>query len=212
MDINLCIAIPTINRKDLLMEALEYYAKKIPNVTKLIVDNGKQDIPLLDESTWIWESKENLGVAGSWNFLMTKALINQFTHVLMLNDDVILQRSMDELYAITNKYSNSFQVCKPINNWSSFILPLRVYQEVGFFDERFKKCYFEDNDYHYRLQLRNIHINYNEDLNPQVYRNSQTIEKNPLLGGYIDNKEYYLQKWGGLPGSEKYKIPFDARV
>lgn len=208
MKTNLCIAIPTINRKDLLMEALCYYAKEIPNVTKLIVDNGKQGIEILDESTWVWESKENLGVAGSWNFLMTKALMQKFTHVLMLNDDVILQKSEEELYKIVERYPESFQVCKPINNWSSFILPLSVYGQVGFFDERFKKCFFEDNDYHYRLQLRNIHINYTEDLNPQVYRNSQTIEKDPLLGGYIENREYYLKKWGGLPGSELFKNPF----
>ena len=209
MEPKFCIAIPTINRKDLLVEALEYYAKTIPKVTKLILDNGYQGIEPMDEGTWVWENDYG-GVSESWNRLMRKAWMNAFTHVLMLNDDVILQKGEEEILAIINKYPNSFQVCKPIHNWSSFILPVEVYNQLGPFDERFKKCFFEDNDYHYRLQLRNIHINYTEDLNPQVYRNSQTIEKNPLLGGYIENRDFYVKKWGGLPGSETFKIPFNA--
>ena len=44
MEPKFCIAIPTINRKDLLVEALGYYAKTIPKVTKLILDNGYQGI------------------------------------------------------------------------------------------------------------------------------------------------------------------------
>ena len=36
---DLCIIIPTINRKDLLMKALESYTELMPEVTKLILDN-----------------------------------------------------------------------------------------------------------------------------------------------------------------------------
>ena len=41
---DLCILIPTINRKDLMMKALESYSEVMPEVTKLILDNGNQDI------------------------------------------------------------------------------------------------------------------------------------------------------------------------
>jgi GT2 family glycosyltransferase len=80
---------------------------------------------------------------------------------------------------------------------------------VGEFDEAFEKCFFEDNDYEYRMRLAGITIRYEDALNSEVYRNSQTIEKDPLLGGYLSNREYYIKKWGGLPDSETYKTPFN---
>ena len=48
---DICILIPTINRKDLLDEALEEYAKCYPTIEKFIVDNGKQGIKCLDDYT-----------------------------------------------------------------------------------------------------------------------------------------------------------------
>lgn len=207
---DLCILIPTVNRKDLLMKAMETYSELMPQVTKLILDNGHQDIPCIDDSTWIWESKENLGVAASWNFLIGKAIINDFKHFLILNDDVILQKDEGQIRQILAKGSpEHFYLCRPFYNWSSFILNRSIYEKVGPFDEGFKKAYFEDNDYMYRMKLAGVPIKYVDELNPDVYLNSQTIEKNPLLGGYIENREYFLQKWGGLPESETFKTPFN---
>lgn len=192
------------------MKALNSYAELMPEVTKLILDNGKQDISCVDDNTWIWESKENLGVAGSWNYLINKAILNDFKYFLILNDDVILQKKEHEIRDILKKgTSEHFYLCRPYYNWSSFLLTKKVYEKVGAFDEGFKKAYFEDNDYMYRMKLAGVPIKYVDELNPDVYLNSQTIEKNPLLGGYIDNKEYFIQKWGGLPESETFKTPFN---
>ena len=192
------------------MEALNSYSKLMPEVPKLIPDNGKQDISCVDDNTWIWESKENLGVAGSWNYLVNKAILNDFKYFLILNDDIILQKDEGLIRQILSKGTyEHFYLCRPFYNWSSFILTKKVYEKVGPFDEQFKKAYFEDNDYMYRMKLAGIPIKYVDELNPDVYLNSQTIEKNPLLGGYIENKEYFLQKWGGLPESETFKTPFN---
>lgn len=192
------------------MKALNSYAELMPEVTKLILDNGNQEIPCVDDNTWIWQSKQNLGVAGSWNYLINKAIINDFKYFLILNDDVILQKKEHEIRDILKKATNEhFYLCRPYYNWSSFILTRNVYEKVGAFDEGFKKAYFEDNDYMYRMKLAGVPIKYVDELNPDVYLNSQTIEKNPLLGGYIDNKEYFIQKWGGLPENETFKTPFN---
>ena len=207
---DLCIIIPTINRKDLLMKALESYSEVMPEVTKLILDNGNQDIPCNDDNTWIWQSTQNLGVAASWNYLIGKAIINDFKYFLILNDDVILQKDEAQIKQILLKGTpEHFYLCRPFYNWSSFILTKKVYEKVGPFDENFKKAYFEDNDYMYRMKLAGVPIKYVDELNPDIYLNSQTIEKNPLLGGYIENREYFLQKWGGLPESETFKTPFN---
>jgi GT2 family glycosyltransferase len=207
---DLCILIPTINRKDLLIKALNSYAELMPEVTKLILDNGNQDISCVDDNTWIWESKENLGVAGSWNYLINKAISNDFKYFLILNDDVILEKDESIIRQILkNGTSDHFYICRPFYNWSSFLLTKKVYEKVGAFDESFKKAYFEDNDYMYRMKLGGVPIKYVDELNPDVYLNSQTIEKNPQLCGYVTNKEYFLQKWGGLPESETFKTPFN---
>lgn len=209
---DLCILIPTVNRKDLLMKALESYSELMPEVTKLVLDNGHQQIPCLDDSTWIWESKENLGVAASWNFLIGKAIVNDFKYFLVLNDDVILQKKENEIREILAKGTEEhFYLCRPFYNWSSYLLTKKVYEKIGPFDEGFKKSYFEDNDYMYRMRLAKVPIKYVDELNPDIYLNSQTLEKDPLLSGYVQNREYFLQKWGGLPESEKFKTPFNKK-
>jgi GT2 family glycosyltransferase len=205
-----CILIPTINRKDLLIEALEWYSINLPNVDKIVLDNGKQNIDNQYLKTTIHEADENLGVSGSWNFLIKQAISNNHTNFLVLNDDVILQKDEDSLNSIIqNNANNDFNVCQPHCNWSSFILNKHIYDLVGEFDEGFKKCYFEDNDYAYRMSLEGINIIHNRILNPDVYRNSMTIQKEPFLNNYIDNREYYMSKWGGLPLAESYKTPFN---
>lgn len=204
-----CIAIPTINRKDLLVDALSWYLRNLPTTEIIVLDNGQQGMMSADPRLTVFESKENLGVAGSWNWLMRKAFDRGYDNILMLNDDVILQRSEGEVAAMIDRgTTNTFHRCRSFYNWSVFILRKPIFEKVGDFDENFKKCFFEDNDYEYRMRLSGVTIKYEDDLNPQVYRNSQTIEKNPLLGGYLENREYYIKKWGGLPDSETYKTPY----
>ena len=207
---DICILIPTINRKDLLDEALEEYAKCYPNVDKFIVDNGKQGIKCLDDNTWIFEQETNLGVAGSWNYLIKKAIEKGYEYFLILNDDVILKKDKEWLEKIINRGNpNDFILCRPFYNLSSFILNKTIYDKVGEFDEEFVGSYFEDNDYMYRMRLSGCTIRYNDDLNPDIYRNSMTIQKDPLLGNYINNREHFIKKWGGLPTEETYKTPFN---
>jgi GT2 family glycosyltransferase len=206
-----CIAIPTINRKDLLMDALEWYTQNMPNTQILVVDNGNQDIPELTRNVKVFTPEKNLGVAGSWNFLIWTAKNMGYSHVLVLNDDVILQRSEGEIDALIQKEGNlTFHRPKAFYNWSAFIISVDIFFKVGMFDIDFKRAFFEDNDYEYRMKLSGVTIKYQDDLNPQVYKNSQTIEKNPLLGGYLENRELYIKKWGGIPNEETYKIPYNA--
>lgn len=206
-----CIAIPTINRKDLLMDALEWYTQNMPNTQILVVDNGNQNIPELTRNVKVFTPQKNLGVAGSWNYLIWTAKNMGYSHVLVLNDDVILQRSEGEIDALIQKEGNlTFHRPKAFYNWSAFIISVDIFFKVGMFDIAFKRAFFEDNDYEYRMKLAGINLKYQDDLNPQVYKNSQTIEKNPLLGGYLENRELYIKKWGGIPNEETYKTPYNA--
>ena len=207
---NFCILIPTINRKDLLIEALDFYTTHMPNTQILIWDNGKQAIPTYP-NTEIFEADYNYGVAASWNALIDKAWERGIENYLILNDDVILRCGEGIINQVLVKCAETkaFHRCRPFYNWSAFILRKSTYDLVGRFDENFKRCYFEDNDYQYRMRLAGIPIMYEDDLNPEIYRNSQSILKDPLLSNYIDNRDYFVKKWGGMPDSETHKTPFN---
>jgi GT2 family glycosyltransferase len=204
----LCILIPTINRADLLNEALEVYENCFPNTMIYVLDNGKQNINTKNPNVIKFEGNE-LGVAESWNYLMFEAS-TLYDYYLILNDDIILNISEDKIYEIIdNDDKNSFYVCEPKNNWSSFILSKSVFDKVGKFDEGFIRSYYEDNDYCYRMSLANVNYKISPQLNPTTYRNSQTIAKNPELNNSTNNKAYYIKKWGGEPNFEIHKTPFN---
>ena len=205
-----CILIPTINRKDLLMEALEHYVTAYPNTDILIVDNGTQNIPQLSPNMYIYPQMTNLGVSGSWNYLIKRAIYFNHTNFLILNDDIVLKKSEKIINSIINNSNeNTMHVPNYIYNWSAFLLNKYVYENVGEFDEGFTRCYFEDNDYAYRVKLANMLIKSEPLLNAEVYRNSMTIQKDPFLSTFAENQKYYVSKWGGMPEQETYKTPFN---
>ena len=209
-----CILIPTINRKDLLDEALKYYSKAYPSTFVIVLDNGNQGFetdPFSNYHIWSPPDGINLGVAGSWNFLIELAIFHyKIENFLILNDDIILQKDEGVINALIERWGkNTFHIPRSFYNWSAFLFSKSIWEKVGYFDDAFKKCFFEDNDYAYRLKLANVDIHISDELNAEVYRNSQTIEKDPSLGGYIENREYYIRKWGGLPTEETFKTPFN---
>ena len=205
--IDFCILIPTINRYDLLKEALEVYPELYPHIDIIVLDSGNQGIPDSEEYCVI-RSEKRMGVAASWNKLIRLSMAGGHTRFLILNDDIILKSGKEMISRLIGSHDDMiFLRPRPIYNWSAFILSKAIFESVGDFDENFEKCFFEDNDYEYRMKLKKIPVVYCDALNPEVYRNSMTTQKEPLLGDYIANQDYYIGKWGGIPGSEIYLTP-----
>ena len=209
---NFAVGIPTINRADLLNEALAIYAKCWPSLTIYILDNGNQNIATQSPKQIVLKSSTNIGVAASWNFLAEKSFSEGFLRVLILNDDIILDRHEHELHLRLNKYPDHALILQD-GTWCSFILPKVVYDLVGPFDEGFYPTYFEDNDYEYRIELdENCEVKIDDVLNPTTYRNSKPIQKDPTLNkDFQANQDRYVRKWGGKPSKELYKNPFQGR-
>lgn len=204
----LIIGIPTINRADLLNEALANYFEDFKNTEIVICDNGKQEIITRENNFVIYRPENNLGVSGSWNMIMDYAEKVKGTHVLMLNDDIYLGKSEEEIKTIIRLWNPEF-LCTELN-WCSFILSVDAYLKVGKFDEKFFPAYFEDNDYFRRMLLTGVNITNNAMLNPAIYRNSMTIQKSPELNnGFDKNRQYYISKWGGQPTQETFSTPFN---
>jgi len=204
------IGIPTLNRYDLLLPALHFYAlNDFPNTDIHIIDNGNQSIEnKYGNRVKIYETKDqNLSVAGSWNRLC-QYIFAKSEYALILNDDVYLGRKEFEIEMLLNQhYADLYlSMCE----WSVFIIPKKTYIKIGMFDEDFSPAYYEDNDYMYRLKINGKRPFKIPFLNPIVYKNSATIEKEPSILAYSKaNKSRYIAKWGGEPDKENYNKPFN---
>ncbi len=206
---NFVVGISTINRADLLNEALKKYAKCWPTLKVYILDNGNQDIKTQNENQIVFKSQQNIGVAASWNFLAERAFADGYLRVLVLNDEIELDRDEKEIHLALNKYSDH-EIIIQQGNWFSFMLPKVVYDLIGPFDEDFFPAYFQDNDYEYRIK-RNKYTDIKKEaiLNPTLYRNSMTLKKDRKLNAnFTNNRSRYVTKWGGEPEKEKFKTPF----
>lgn len=223
------IVIPTINRKDLLMEALvplniqqEYFEKL------LIIDNGNQgienDISGMDlvknNKVQIIIPEQNLGVSASWNLGIDQFKSSDF--ILFLNDDVVIGNT--QLKDVHEKLLDVKPFWLATGNclWSMFTMSRECWSyfletEGHVFDSNFFPAYFEDNDMHYRLVLAlnklygNVerHVG-SAEMNPALFRNSMTIKKDSKINsGFGKNQKYFIKKWGGTPGHEKFTRPFN---
>lgn len=89
-----------------------------------------------------------------------------------------------------------------------------IFEEYrGLFDQKFYPAYFEDNDFHYRIKLAGMRA---VKTNSALYYHfgSRTIKENEEVGHisntyYLTNRQRYIEKWGGKPGKEKFKTPFN---
>jgi len=208
-DFKFIVAIPTINRADLLNEALEKYFEDFKDTHIAICDNGKQDIITREENFMIYRPEENLGVAKSWNMLMDYADKIKATHVLILNDDIYLGKTEHEINMLIRNNTDA-DFINSFHNWCSYILKVEAWKKAGKFDEEFFPAYFEDNSFDYKMTLIGAKKHWTSFLDPLVYRNSMTIAKDPALNNrFQQNRELYIQMWGGLPTEEKYITKFN---
>lgn len=208
------IGIPTLNRSDLLLPALENYCSDFFGIDIHILDNGRQSIgsSIHKFNTGLgkiklYESLSNFGVAGSWNFLCKK-IFEKHDYALIINDDVYLGYKSEVVEKVIDKYPHT--LIQSFSSWSVFLISKRLYNQIGEFDEEFYPAYYEDSDYLYRMKLEGILQEVDADLNPKVLRTSMTYEKAPEM---IDeskkkNRDRYVQKWGGMPLLELFNTPF----
>jgi hypothetical protein len=69
------IAIPTINRWDLLQETLKKYETDFPNTFIMVVDNGNQVQEIKQSNVLLIRNSENFGVSKSWNQMLIEAFL-----------------------------------------------------------------------------------------------------------------------------------------
>lgn len=204
------VGIPTINQFDYLQDNLDAINKYLPDIQIYIYNNSIYNIITKIKTygnTKILGSGTNIGVSGAWNLMLTDMKANGYDYGLILNDDIVLSKDISYLYEYLSQKPKFARI---LNDWSVYLISLDVFTEIGLFDEKFFPAYFEDSDYNYRLKLAGIDTQYPKILVPQTYRTSSSITKNPELNSkFLENRLYYIDKWGGEPTYELFKRPFN---
>ena len=219
----IAIILPTLNQGDeLLITAVDPIVKQLRHIEQfIIIDNGQQDIKINAAKCVTLVTKQNLGVAGSWNLGIKYAFEQNpdITHVLACQDDCAFSDTqIPEIIDVLSCNPDKWFLVGPYF-WSVWAISREgaaamEYDKNRIFDDKFFPAYFEDNDFHWRLrQIDELkYMGSVSIMTPSICVNSATVKKDPSLNKYFDtNKAYYLQKWGGEPSREVYTKAFNKQ-
>lgn len=197
------LGVPTLNRYDLLqhlLDSAEHGSVKPDGY--IIVDNGRETRTRLrlPPNVQVIEPGRNLGVAASWNLILDAAGDEP---VVISNDDITLGPGA---FATLSAEAATHPLVTA-GGWLLFAQAPACTQAVGYYDESFYPAYYEDTDYAYRMRLsgfprHNVHVE-------TTHVGSATIKAAPHLN-VGRSGAYYHAKWGGAPGHERWRQPFDG--
>lgn len=160
-------------------------------------------------------------LSSAWNLGISQALDAECDFIVVANDDAYLVD--DESLEVIIRYmeDNNLWVCRTYPNVDSawqkgyhfFIIRPEAIDEIGYFDEDFWPAYFEDDDWHYRSIMIDpsktdvIMVNIpHEELRTLA---SMTFDERLKFRDHLEaNEARYANKWGGPPGKERYRIPY----
>lgn len=178
------------------------------------------DHPVLPVIVDNWN--ENHGVSWAWNYGISKAMSHSDL-VIVCNDDVefypgtinrlISHIEFADLVTPTNTRDEpTFEGVDGQADFSCFMInPRKFVSKFGWFDEHFFPAYFEDNDMAYRIKLAGGKLRRVGNA-PMLHRGSvtQNMDGKQVVDSptFEQNRAYYISKWGGMPGKEKYTTPF----
>lgn len=202
------VGIPTLNRYDLLAQCLDSVcASSILPHRVIVVDNGG-GFTTSDPRVEIIRPQCNLGVSASWNLIHQLA---QPLAVVVINDDICLSPNLlQSLMECPAPMATAF-------GWACFRQDHEVWEVVGPYDEQFWPAYFEDNDYAYRLKLaavdrRELSGEGTSHIGSATLAKMNVVDRKQLDHQVSRGRDYYLKKWGGLPGEERFARPFDETL
>lgn len=187
-----------------------------------------------------WRNEEQWGFQRSVNFGIKCMFAKGCDYVFVLNNDIVLHpnaiwrlvermekgdvgmvtcldstgeagREPARLIALDDVEK---EACPETPNpcFSAFMLDRLCWMTIGEFDEVFFPAYYEDNDYHYRMQIDGLlAITYP----PAMFLHWGSATQMEALGGgrrltdSANQHAQYVKKWGGDPGKEVFKSPYD---
>jgi GT2 family glycosyltransferase len=221
--INICV--PTLKRYDTLWEMLRTIeAGTIKPDFYYILDNGGQirdqkvkappDV-IPRRNCYVMYPPENLGVAASWNWF----LANVPAIRIVCNDDLtFFEDTIETLVAGLDDDHVCYPAGNPsTNSFSCYVLPDKIRDAIGGFDEEISPgyAYYEDNDYHLRMlkvgyDLKGIPDSRLGHVGSATLKAYTPEEMEAHHRKFFRAKINYVRKWGGEPGHELYDTPYNA--
>lgn len=167
---------------------------------------------------------KNMGLPYVWNYALQR-----FDDWLILpGDDVVFhQDTLAELVRTAEADESAMivypnQITDPrddhMSPWSFFLQRRRTIELVGMYDEGFFPLYFADNDYARRMQLAGIGsgivgagvtAGHWGSATMKAYEGVQVARHHETFGRC---EQYYVKKWGGKPGNERFTVPFGTKI
>jgi len=202
------IGIPTVNRKDLLDQALSTYYRLYSHAPFFILDNGEQGF---SNNSWykLLTVGANLGVATSWNVLLTNIFNSGCDYALILNDDIVFDKSLEEISEFVEANPAPLYGSK-YHMFCAFLLHRNLFDYMKF-DPMFYPAYWEDTDYLRRVKLAGILYLQDDFFFPRIFRKSASIARLPNLDLAYKNEFLYTMKWGGTRDHEQWNTPYGRR-
>ena len=188
----------------------------------------------------------NIGVAQCWNDILEAGYEeNTCDRILFVNSDMkfgpgdmdkmiaFSEAKPDKLITITGthgKHREKWEGMALSHGFACAVLPRKIFEELGYFDENFFPAYNEDCDYFTRLwrsrnlgPIRNGYDKISAKDSPLVecvrsghthhegssviYSDSRLMQLNSQT--HAQNNRYYLAKWNGINDHEAYDLPFE---
>lgn len=195
-------------------------------------DVTNADIPYeyhRNDEMWSFSKTVNFGV---------KHFLNKdYDYVLILNNDIVLHADaitrlverfekgsvamatcldvtgecLGDPLKLADLKSNDKEACEetPHPCFSAFMINRECWDTVGEFDEVFAPAYYEDNDYHYRIQLAGLLAVTYPPAMFFHYGSRTQLEALPRpMTDSANNHHAFIRKWGGNPKRETYKVPY----
>lgn len=212
------IAIPVYVTNKPTYELLEKCIASAPEQPILLINewNINIDIPI---NSFI-DMHEN-SVAGAWNKAIEYNHENLESVCIIANQDIEFPKDLSELIKTAkDKGFCAARTSEGLPDFSLFAVnPDWIFKTFGTlrpFDENFEGAYLEDNDFMRQcevkgIKLDSIELDFNHYGSSVVKHCKEMQDGSGLHKNFRSNHIYYVNKWGGVRGYERYLTPFNGK-
>jgi GT2 family glycosyltransferase len=220
------IAVPILASGEKLLQ--HFRSIDVPVKRYFIIDNScGSDASVTDAIDEIWDTKpdhigeiqvltncQNQGYAGSVNQVFHQNMDCKYW--LVTNFDMYLEPGeWDRVLFNIETFEHGATLGTGNDEFIGTVFTHKLIGKVGYLDENFYPAYYDDNDYRYRCKLAGVKManfptKYVHETSHTINNNAHYKRRNSTTFQSLAN--YYFAKWGGMPGREEYKTPFNKHL
>jgi predicted O-methyltransferase YrrM len=208
--------IPYVNRPDLLERAVASVRALWDNL--VVIDQSsdglsREDHPWVDCIAGVFRcATPSMSFTQVMNWAQAEALERGVEHLVFMHNDA--ECSGDVASRVLESARSRPRAGVVFTNYDALaVFQVPALRDVGPWDETFR-WYFADNDYYRRLLLHGWE-QWNFGGQEVAHRGSQTLRSDPAIATQVAaewrwHEDHYRHKWGGLPGQERFSIPYNG--